>query len=159
MPTLRATGSRRKKKVLMYCTGGVRCERASAYLNTLVTSPQTVSDDADDDDQHASIEVCQLRGGIQRYLETFPDGGFFKGKNFVFDDRIAVGPDYAQDAMLGSCLVCGTACDDYRPRRRCVYCRMLVLVCRECIDNGTADGERQLCELCVLHGRGGQSAA
>jgi predicted sulfurtransferase len=31
--------------------------------------------------------VLQLSGGIQRYLEAFPDGGFFKGKNFVFDHR------------------------------------------------------------------------
>ena len=146
----------------MYCTGGVRCERASAYLNSLVTGAHTVSDnDGGDDDQHAFIEVCQLRGGIQRYLEAFPDGGFFKGKNFVFDDRIAVGPDDggAHNATLGSCLACGTACDDYRPRRRCAYCRMLVLICRECIDSGAADTERQLCELCVLHGRGGQSVA
>jgi predicted sulfurtransferase len=35
----------------------------------------------------AMLALLQLFGGIQRYLEQFPDGGFFKGKNFVFDHR------------------------------------------------------------------------
>ncbi|KAK4586860.1 hypothetical protein RGQ29_023862 [Quercus rubra] len=60
------------KRVLMYCTGGIRCEMASAYIRS----------------KGAGFEnVFQLFGGIQRYLEQFPDGGFFKGKNFVFDHR------------------------------------------------------------------------
>ncbi|KAF9620921.1 hypothetical protein IFM89_015318 [Coptis chinensis] len=59
-------------KVLMYCTGGIRCEMASAYIRS----------------KGAGFEnVYQLFGGIQRYMEQFPDGGFFKGKNFVFDHR------------------------------------------------------------------------
>ncbi|KAJ1383511.1 Serine hydrolase FSH [Sesbania bispinosa] len=60
------------KNILMYCTGGIRCEMASAYIRS----------------KGAGFEnVFQLFGGIQRYLEQFPDGGFFKGKNFVFDHR------------------------------------------------------------------------
>lgn len=58
--------------VFRYCTGGVRCERASAYLR--VKGP-------------GFRNVYQLSGGIQRYLEAFPDGGLFEGKNFVFDPR------------------------------------------------------------------------
>ena len=61
---------RTKDKILMYCTGGIRCEKASAYLKYLGLE-----------------NVYQLQGGIHRYLEAFPDGGFFKGKNFVFDQR------------------------------------------------------------------------
>ncbi|EFJ49333.1 hypothetical protein VOLCADRAFT_120801 [Volvox carteri f. nagariensis] len=57
----------RNRTVLMYCTGGVRCERASAYLRE--KGPEF-------------SRVFQLSGGIQRYLERFPDGGFFRGKNF-----------------------------------------------------------------------------
>jgi predicted sulfurtransferase len=64
---------KRKKKILMYCTGGVRCETASAYMKI------------------KGLEACQLSGGIQRYQEVFGDTGFFKGKNFVFDPRGAVG--------------------------------------------------------------------
>lgn len=57
--------------------------------------------------------MYQLSGGIQRYLEAFPDGGFFHGKNFVFDDRIAVGS--AREETVGACSVCHDAvCDDYR---------------------------------------------
>ncbi|KIZ00894.1 hypothetical protein MNEG_7068 [Monoraphidium neglectum] len=56
------------KRVLMYCTGGVRCERASAYLR---------------EKGPAFAEVYQLSGGVQRYLEEFPDGGLFAGKLFV----------------------------------------------------------------------------
>ncbi|XVF31485.1 hypothetical protein REPUB_Repub16aG0150000 [Reevesia pubescens] len=66
----------RGKHVLMYCTGGIRCEMASAYIRSKGTGFEN---------------VFQLFGGIQRYLEQFPDGGFFRGKNFVFDHRIAVG--------------------------------------------------------------------
>lgn len=58
------------KKVLMYCTGGIRCEKASNFLRS-----QGVDN------------VHHLKGGIHKYLETFQDGGFFRGKNFVFDKR------------------------------------------------------------------------
>lgn len=36
------------------------------------------------------VSCAPCAGGIQRYLEAFPDGGFFKGKNFVFDERVDV---------------------------------------------------------------------
>lgn len=56
------------KQVLMYCTAGVRCERATAYLKK----------------KNVAKEVYHIKGGIARYVEAFPDG-FFKGKNYVFD--------------------------------------------------------------------------
>ncbi|GLC50616.1 hypothetical protein PLESTB_000399800 [Pleodorina starrii] len=111
----------RNRTVLMYCTGGVRCERASAYLRE--KGPDF-------------SRVFQLSGGIQRYLERFPDGGFFRGKNFLYDDRIAVGPEDVQPAspgaVVGRCLQCGCAWDDYGARLRCGRCRLLVLVCDRC---------------------------
>ncbi|CAK9179574.1 unnamed protein product [Ilex paraguariensis] len=101
--------------VLMYCTGGIRCEMASAYIRA----------------KGAGFEnVFQLFGGIQRYLEQFPDGGFFKGKNFVFDHRVSVGSSDA--IVLGTCLLCSSSFDDYSSRSRCTYCRMLVLICEIC---------------------------
>ena len=72
--------SLKDKKVLMYCTGGVRCERASQFM------------------RYKGIDnVFQLYGGIHRYQEEYPDG-FFKGKNFVYDPRVAVGgSDHAKE--------------------------------------------------------------
>jgi predicted sulfurtransferase len=70
------------KNVLMYCTGGVRCERASAFLK------QQLGD---------SVQgVFQLQGGIEKYLQTYPEGGYWEGKNFVFDKREAIGVGYEE---------------------------------------------------------------
>ena len=90
------------KKVLMYCTGGVRCESASAFLRTR-------------GDAHR--DVCQLRGGIERYLDAFPSGGHWTGKELVFDPRRAVGVAGAD--VVGRCLRCDAAADDYAAEPRC----------------------------------------
>lgn len=77
------------RKVAMFCTGGVRCEKFAPYLK-----------------QIGFKEVFQLDGGILRYLEqTSADETLWEGECFVFDDRITVdsdlrkgtGPDYSQD--------------------------------------------------------------
>lgn len=63
------------KKILMYCTAGVRCERASAFIR-----------------KKGFEEVYQLEGGIHRYLDAFPDdGGYWIGKNYTFDKRFSHG--------------------------------------------------------------------
>lgn len=85
--------SLKDKTVMMFCTGGVRCERASAYVNT----------------KNVAKKVYQLEGGIHRYIEQFPDG-HFRGKNYVFDNRITV---QANDDILSSCLNCPTLADEY----------------------------------------------
>ncbi|MES2833971.1 MAG: rhodanese-related sulfurtransferase [Pseudomonadota bacterium] len=62
-------------KVAMYCTGGIRCEKATAYLKA-----QGVTD------------VHHLQGGVLRYLETIPEAeSLWRGECFVFDERVAVG--------------------------------------------------------------------
>lgn len=81
------------KTVLMYCTGGVRCERATAVLNV----------------KNVAKKVYQVQGGIHRYIEQYPDG-FFRGKNYVFDGRITV---KVNDDILSTCLNCSTLSDDY----------------------------------------------
>eukprot|EP00873_Tetraselmis_striata_P040551 jgi/Tetstr1/460815/TSEL_000569.t1 len=129
----------RGKRVMMYCTGGVRCERASAYLRAKGDGFQ---------------DVVQLSGGIQRYLEAFPKDGFFHGKNFVFDERLAVGGgrhDGGNDAneqrrVVGSCMRCAAATEDYGPRLRCPRCRLLLLICADC---AAAHRDLPLCELCA----------
>lgn len=81
------------KQVLMYCTGGIRCERATAYLNV----------------KGVAEKVYQIQGGIQRYIEQFPDG-YFRGKNYVFDGRVTV---RVNADILSNCELCNVACDDY----------------------------------------------
>ena len=63
----------KNKQVLMYCTGGIRCEKASDFLKSKGVE-----------------KVNHLQGGIHKYLQAFPQGGFFQGKNFVFDKRVVM---------------------------------------------------------------------
>jgi len=100
------------KTVLMYCTGGIRCEKASAYLKT----------------KDVAQNVLQISGGIHRYVEEFPEG-HFKGKNYVFDARIAL---KVTDDVLGNCHGCGVVFNEYI---NCinVLCNKQVLTCPGCI--------------------------
>lgn len=67
------------KRVAMYCTGGIRCEKSVAFLR---------SEGVDD--------VCHLKGGILKYLETVPEEqSLWRGECFVFDQRVSVGHDLA----------------------------------------------------------------
>lgn len=100
------------KQVLMYCTGGIRCERATAYLN----------------EKNIAKKVYQIRGGIHRYVEEYPDG-FFRGKNYVFDGRIAV---KINDDVLGSCALCAQPCDDYHNCHNAM-CNKHFICCDSCI--------------------------
>ena len=62
------------KKVAMYCTGGIRCEKASSYMKTL-----------------GFDEVFHLKGGILKYLEVIPEEeSLWSGECFVFDDRVSL---------------------------------------------------------------------
>ena len=110
--------------------GGVRCERASAYLRS-----KGVED------------VSQLSGGIHAYQEAFPDGGFFRGKNFVFDPRIMVPSAANSEDVIGTCCLCSILFDDYTRQFRCSKCRVLVLVCDECMSypDSCIDISDQIC--------------
>eukprot|EP01041_Mallomonas_annulata_P002900 gene2900-5690_t len=134
---------REEKQVFMYCTGGIRCEKASAYMKAKGVK-----------------SVFQLQGGIHRYLEAYPNGGSFLGKNFVFDGRVAVAPDAAQSpsptatttavvavdqeddkddevtthiAIVGRCQDCECPYDIYCGNRVCTVCRTPLLLCDECL--------------------------
>ena len=103
----------RGKKVLMYCTGGIRCEKASAYIRS-----------------KGIEDVSQLSGGIQRYLEKYGTGGYFEGNNFVFDARGQQRLPGA--AVVGRCIGCGAGEDSQSGDRVCAVCRDAVLVCDGC---------------------------
>lgn len=95
-----------------------------------------------------------------RYLEQFPSGGCFHGRNFVFDERVAHGPADGGRAVLGRCAQCKAPHDDYAARHRCSRCRLLMLVCPGCAtQSGAAESSDQrstasdgaallVCELC-----------
>lgn len=77
------------RRVAMFCTGGIRCEKASAWL-----LGQGVA------------QVAQLDGGILAYLEQRPDGGAWAGECFVFDGRVALGPGLSPGRHV-LCHACG----------------------------------------------------
>ncbi len=102
------------KKLLMYCTGGIRCEKASAYF------------------KHKGFEnVYQLEGGIIEYTRQVKAEGLeskFIGKNFVFDHRL--GERITED-IVSNCHQCGTPCDVHT---NCANegCHLLFIQCENC---------------------------
>lgn len=135
--------------IFMYCTGGVRCERASVFLQAATSHTFSLNVERIDEENTPFIpQIYQLHGGIQRYLEYSSNNkhrsSFYKGKNFVFDLR-RTDPTVTQcsndvAAVVGKCLVCDASHDDYdnghapstNNESRCFKCRMLVLVCDKC---------------------------
>jgi UPF0176 protein len=81
------------KKIVTYCTGGIKCEKASAFLL-----------------EKGFENVYQLHGGIIKYgLET--DGEDFEGKCYVFDNRLTVDINKKNPKIISKCYVCGTESD------------------------------------------------
>ena len=77
----------RHRRVAMFCTGGIRCEKASAYLLA-----------------RGFNEVYHLKGGILKYLEGVPEtNSRWRGECFVFDDRVALGHGLRQRRMEQDC--------------------------------------------------------
>lgn len=102
------------KNVLMYCTGGIRCEKASAYF------------------KHKGFQnVFQLEGGIIEYtrqVRTQKLSNKFIGKNFVFDERL--GERISED-IIANCHQCGKPCDDHTNCKN-VGCNLLFIQCNDC---------------------------
>jgi len=124
----------KNKSILTYCTGGVRCEKACQYL------------------YYKGLEnIYQLHGGIYAYMNIFPTGGFFKGKNFVYDPRLAINyPNInpLNNIIIGKCCQCQILYDDYTKQYRCNLCRILILVCdnNQCCNDYKNEGI--LCDSC-----------
>lgn len=80
----------RNKKIAMFCTGGIRCEKATSYLK-----------------QNGFENVFHLQGGILRYLEEVPQNeSLWEGECFVFDRRVSVDHNLAQ-GIHDMCFACG----------------------------------------------------
>ena len=102
------------KNLLMYCTGGIRCEKASAYF------------------KHQGFKnVFQLEGGIIEYTRQIKEENIeskFIGKNFVFDHRLG---ERITDDIVSQCHQCGKPCDNHT---NCANdgCHLLFIQCDEC---------------------------
>ena len=155
------------RSVLMYCTGGIRCERASALLHDMNAAPTCESrEDCANKAAAAALldsadppkEILMVRGGIERYLRTFPEGGYWRGANYLFDKRFEQRPEKQADRRpLGSCAACLAPCDEYRGKFACSAkdCRVPVVVCAACRDPVFADAAKRpalaaklRCRLC-----------
>ncbi|MGQ0739743.1 MAG: oxygen-dependent tRNA uridine(34) hydroxylase TrhO [Bacteroidota bacterium] len=104
----------RDKNIIMYCTGGIRCEKASAYM------------------LHRGFKnVFHLEGGIINYVNEAKEKGLgikFHGKNFVFDQRLG---ERVTEEIISQCHQCGKPADTHV---NCVNdaCHLLFIQCDEC---------------------------
>lgn len=104
----------KERNIIMYCTGGIRCEKASAWM------------------LHKGFKnVFHLEGGIIHYVNQTRELGLdnhFIGKNFVFDERLG---ERITNDILSSCHICGSPCDTHV---NCVNsaCHLLFIQCDSC---------------------------
>jgi len=104
------------RKILLYCTGGIRCEKASAYFKHL-----------------GFRDVNQLHGGVIEYAQQIKKAGLqsrYIGKNFVFDNRMCESIDHR---VVGKCHQCGAPADTHV---NCANdaCHLLFIQCAECAE-------------------------
>lgn len=107
---------KKDKNIIMYCTGGIRCEKASAYMM-----------------HHGFKNVFHLEGGIINYANQVKEVGIesqFKGKNFVFDDRL--GEKITED-IISKCHQCGAPCDTHTNCKN-DGCHLLFIQCPSCAE-------------------------
>jgi UPF0176 protein len=104
------------KPVIMYCTGGIRCEKASAYL------------------LHRGFKnVFHLEGGIIHYANTVKEQGLenkFHGKNFVFDERLG---ETISGEVIAHCHQCGQPADTHTNCKNS-GCHLLFIQCASCAE-------------------------
>ena len=106
----------KEKKIVMYCTGGIRCEKASAWM------------------RHNGFEnVYHIEGGIIEYARRAREQNLpvrFKGKNFVFDERMG---ERISDDVIATCHQCGAPCDTHVNCRN-DGCHLLFIQCPSCAE-------------------------
>ncbi len=104
------------KKVITYCTGGIRCEAISAMMK-----------------KRGFTDVYQIDGGIVKYGEAYGDDGLWEGSLRVFDNRMTV--DFSDHTKtIGECTHCGGPTNNFE---NCAHmeCNDLVLICLHCKQN------------------------
>ncbi len=106
----------KEKNIIMYCTGGIRCEKASAYML-----------------HNGFKNVFHLEGGIIHYANKVKDQQLpnkFHGKNFVFDDRLG---ERITDEIIAKCHQCGKPADNHTNCKN-EGCHLLFIQCEECAE-------------------------
>ena len=117
--------NQKDKNIIMYCTGGIRCEKASAYM------------------LHRGFKnVFHLEGGIIHYANKVKEqqlSNKFHGKNFVFDDRLG---ERITDEIIAKCHQCGNPADTHTNCKN-EGCHLLFIQCETCAKqfNGTCSNE------------------
>ncbi|MFT5849800.1 MAG: UPF0176 protein [Patiriisocius sp.] len=107
----------KNKKVALYCTGGIRCEKASAWLK-----------------HNGFTDVRHLKGGIIDYKHQVEKEGLenkFKGKNFVFDERMG---EQIGDEVISTCHLCAKVKSDTHYHCKDQACHILFLGCDGCVE-------------------------
>ncbi|MDA9820401.1 rhodanese-related sulfurtransferase [Salibacteraceae bacterium] len=120
------------KNIMMYCTGGIRCEKASAWY------------------KHRGYKnVYQLDGGIIKYAHEVQDQNLdvkYRGKNFVFDDRLG---ERISNEVIAHCHQCGAPCDEHTNCLN-VGCNLLFIQCESCkkkMQNTCSDECKEIIQL------------
>ena len=116
----------KNKKVLMYCTGGIRCEKFSVLMR-----------------QKGFAKIYQLKGGIINYAKEEGDA-HYRGKCFVFDDRLTIPVEKNQKEPLAQCDITGEPCDTYLNCANC-DCNKLFI----CSQEGALKYEGCCSETCM----------
>ncbi|MEG4422678.1 MULTISPECIES: oxygen-dependent tRNA uridine(34) hydroxylase TrhO [unclassified Microcoleus] len=122
----RETALRNKPKVAMFCTGGIRCEKSTAFLRS-----------------QGFEEVYHLEGGILKYLETVPEAeSRWEGECFVFDERVSVG----QDLKPGNYELCRGCRHPISQEDKASELFVLGVSCPHCHDSKTETKKQALSE-------------
>ena len=105
---------KKDSNIIMYCTGGIRCEKASAYML-----------------HNGFNNVFHVEGGIIEYTQKAKEQGIplkFIGKNFVFDERLG---ERITDDVIAQCHICGKPCDSHTNCKN-DGCHLLFIQCADC---------------------------
>ncbi len=128
---LKTLHSDKEKPHLIYCTGGIRCEKAIFELEA-----------------QGFKNVYQLEGGILNYLEQFPNEEY-EGECFVFDSRVAVDQNLKPSKKFSLCPHCGdTSSEDIQ----CLKCDNPSKLCKKCLELSQVEKDFQTCSKnCRYH--------
>jgi len=104
----------KEKTIVTYCTGGIRCEKASAYMR-----------------EQGFKDVYQIDGGILNYIQQFPDT-YWEGGMFVFDDRRVFEPNTKEELKYtANCHFCGKP-TSYHINCHNIDCDKIIVCCHDC---------------------------
>lgn len=127
---LEKTNIPKNKKVLIYCTSGIRCDKG---INAFT--------------EKGYKEVYQLDGGIINYMEKFPEGNF-EGECFVFDHRVSLDKDLKPSERYGLCPHCGNPGDVII---NCNRCSKHTKACEPCLKNSANHTCSKNCKNILLN--------